>query len=495
MGLSISHDHFTANDYLLFTERLHANLSTLQKLLQNPDFGQGPGSIGAELEMYIVDDECRPTHLNQRIANLINDPQLTLELNQFNLEYNLSPVQITHQPFRHIAKEINCVVKRLNLCSQTLNARILPIGILPTLEKKDISAEAMTDIPRYHALSKALRSIGDMPFQINIDGSHPLQMLSPDITMEGANTSFQIHYRVSSEHFARRFNAIQLVTPIVLALGANSPTLFGHALWQETRIALFKHSVENRNHHKWHHPARVNFGTGWVREGAFELFAEAVYLYAPILPITSHHNSQEQLNQGITPALDELRLHQSSVWPWNRPVYDPAANGHLRIEMRALPAGPTIDDMVANAAFLIGIAEGLNDTIEQLIIGLPFNYAKYNFYEAAKQGLDAALIWPDTKNHQLKEISVVNLATELLPTAEKGLYQIGIAEDEVRWLLGNIKQRLEQKINGASWQLKMLNQLKRKYHTTDALKYLTEHYIQNFNNYASIVEWPEQPCQ
>ena len=84
---------------------------------------------------------------------------------------------------------------------------------------------------------------------------------------------------------------------------------------------------------------------------------------------------------GQAPALEELRLHQGTVWRWNRAVYDPASGGHLRIEMRALPAGPTVIDMLANAAFLIGLSLWLARQDERWTYVLSFERAEHNFTE------------------------------------------------------------------------------------------------------------------
>jgi hypothetical protein len=68
-----------------------------------------------------------------------------------------------------------------------------------------------------------------------------------DVGLEGANTSFQVHLRVDPDRFADHVNAAQLATGPVLAVAGNSPTFLGHRLWQETRVALFKQAVDDRD--------------------------------------------------------------------------------------------------------------------------------------------------------------------------------------------------------------------------------------------------------
>src|SRR6185295_670300 len=155
-------------------------------------------------------------------------------------------------------------------------------------------------------------------------------------------------------------------------------------LWEETRVALFRQATDDRRDPsvEWR-PARVSFGHGWVRHGALELFAESVLQHAPLLPIASDEDARARVRAGDVPELVELRLHQGTIWRWNRAVYDPTAGGHLRIELRALPAGPSLPDMLANAAFLLGLTLALAPDAERLVTALTFGQARLNFYAAA----------------------------------------------------------------------------------------------------------------
>ena len=370
--------------------------------------------------------------------------------------------------------------------------RIVPIGILPTLRQTDFGAHCITPRRRYHALVEQLiRRRGD-GFRIDINGDDPLKLQLADITLEGANTSFQLHYRVRPADYADTFNAVQLVTPLVLALGANSPTLFGHRLWDETRVPLFKQSIDTRHvdRYNWKEPARVNFGQGWTRRGALELFREVVRIYPSLLPVCSNASPRQEIADGIVPTLAELRLHQGTVWLWNRPVYDDVDGGHLRIEMRALPAGPTAVDMAANAAFLLGLAEGLRPRINELLPGLPFAMAEYNFYRAAQHGLAARLLWPGMGLSGYRELGVTQIATDLLPVARAGLEALGVAAAESGRYLGVIERRLQQRQTGAVWQRGMLARLREKMPLPDALHAFLEIYMEHSMANLPVAEWP-----
>lgn len=455
MGKAIEKTNFTEHDFAAFSGKLHDCLEALEEVLAIPDFGKGKPSIGAELELYLLDANETPLAENVAIQQRFANPQLTLELNRYNLEYNLSPVVAAGEPFAALEKQMMNVLERLRTLTAERGGSVLPIGILPTLRRKDFGAEAMTDEPRYRALSKILRKMRDQSFGINIDGLDPIRLVQDDVTLEGACTSFQLHYRTDPDRFTALWNSIQLVTPVVLGLAVNSPLLLGHRLWQETRVPLFKQAIDGREAggYGWRNPARVSFGHGWLRGGAMELFRQTVQLYPPLIPLVSSEKPKEVIAKGEVPVLTELSLHDGTIWSWNRPIFDPGQGGHLRIEMRALPAGPTPLDMAANAALFIGLAEGLTECVDELITGLPFSYAEYNFYRAAQFGLHANILWPSAKQNGLREKPLLEVAEDLLPLAERGLAGIGVEQQEIRRLLTVIERRLQTKRTGAEWQL------------------------------------------
>jgi hypothetical protein len=217
------------------------------------------------------------------------------------------------------------------------------VGILPSVRAADLGPDAMTDTPRFRALATGVRRLRERAFAIRIDGEEPLETRWTDVTPEGANTSLQVHLRVAPHRFAALHAAAQIATAPAVAAAGNSPLFLGHRLWEETRIALFKQAVDERGElpDGWRPPARVSFGHGWVRGGAHELFAESVALHVPLLPVCGDEDALACVRDGGVPRLEELRLHHGTVWRWNRAIYDPGAGGHLRIELRALPSGPT----------------------------------------------------------------------------------------------------------------------------------------------------------
>ncbi|ABC27264.1 uncharacterized conserved protein [Hahella chejuensis KCTC 2396] len=488
MGRHVDKAQFSAQEYADFQQRLQENLATLRKLLDDPDFGVGPASFGAELELYIIDKQGRPSAKNQEILAAVNDPNLTLELNRFNLEYNLEPTPASGASFSALQRQIDSVLRTLQGHAASHEASLLPIGILPTLKSEDMGPDAITDSPRYQALARQLREKRGEDFHISIKGRDTLDLYWQDVSLEGANTSFQFHYRVNPADFADAFNAAQLVTPLAVALAANSPLFLGRRLWHETRVALFKQATDYRIETplRLRLPARVLFGNGWVRKDAHEVFCEGVSLFEPLLPICGDGAA---LRPGQAPPLDELRLHQGSIWAWNRPIYDPADGGHIRIEIRALPAGPSTTDMLANAALTVGLIEGLRPAMHDMLPAIPFRYCEYNFYRAAKYGLRAKLFWPGQGGAGLQERPVLDILEDMLPVAEQGLHALAIAPTDVRHYLDVCAENLAQPVNGALWQLRMLERLRPHRSDEEALRELVIRYQENYLSGEPVHQW------
>ena len=439
-----------------------------------------------------MDDHARALPINREVLAQHLDPRLALELDRFNLELNLTPVPAAGDPFGTMEREMVAALAGLCASAATLGGRVASIGILPTLRPEDLDASAMTPLPRYRALATGLARMRRGPFHIDIRGRHEsMDLMADDVTLEGAGTSHQIHVRVPPRDFADTYNAAQLMTPLAVALAANSPVFLEKLLWEETRIALFKQAVDGRDPEQigWRGPSRVSFGHGWVRKGAFELFAESVSLFPPLIPVMGDEDPLTCVRDGGVPRLGELRLHHGTVWQWNRAVYDPAAGGHLRIELRALPSGPTPADMATNAAWLLGLVFGQRNAISSQIARLPFRYAEINFYRAAKLGLDAQLIWPSPGGSGLCEVPVAELAAQSIPLAHEGLAALGVDPEVAGQRLGVIRDRLAARTNGAVWQRRGLERFPGS--RREALARMLEAYLRHSNSGALVHEWSE----
>ena len=454
MSLEITREDFTEADHALFAERLQQSLDVLARLLDQEDFGTGPATLGAELELALVDPAGRPLPVNRSVLAAAVDPRVSLEIDRFNLEVNTRPVPLGGRAFTALAGRAGGLARR---------HRPGGGGVRRAVHHHRHPADAHPGRPQAghaHGLGALPRTLGGHPppaaptLRIRIAGDDPLDVGCADVTFEGANTSLQIHLRVPPRDFAATYNAAQIATAPVLAASGNSPLFLGHRLWEETRVALFRQAVDERiaaAEEDWR-PARVSFGHGWVREGALELFAESVALHPPLLPLVGSEDPAAYVRGRGVPALEELRLHHGTVWRWNRAVFDPSAGGHLRIELRALPAGPSVVDMAANAAFLVGLTLGLAPDARRLVTALTFGQARRNFYEAARLGLDAELLWPAHAPPSPRPVRAATLVLELLPVAREALLASGVDAAEVDTLLDVIAVRVARGRTGARWQ-------------------------------------------
>jgi hypothetical protein len=506
MGLSIDRESFSEDDHRAFAARLRADLLALERLLERPGFGTGPLSIGAEVELSLIDAAGRPladpagagggrtgpAGPNERVIAATGDPRLTVELNRYNLEYNSRPVPLAGRPFRTLDAEMAEALASIARAAAPLGGRPILIGVLPTLRAADLAREAMTNVPRFRALSTAIRRLrGGAVLAVHIDGEDPLDTACDDVTWEGANTSLQLHLRVPPAAFAATHTAVQIATAPALAAAGNAPLFLGHRLWEETRIALFKQAVDERGRlpASWHPAARVSFGHGWLRASALEAFAESVSLHAPLLPALDDEDPLVRVAAGGVPRLGALRLHHGTVWRWNRAVYDPAEGGHLRIELRALPSGPTRIDMLANAAFLIGATLGLRDEVGWMVSAFPFEHAHRNFYRAAQHGLDAELLWPHPEAPSPRPRGAAALVAELLPVARAGLLGAGVEAEEADALLDVVRDRVASGRTGARWQRRALAALERERPRERALAALVELYLEESAANRPVHRW------
>jgi hypothetical protein len=499
VGAEIEEETFTAEDFQKFEERLVDGLETLRALLRKPGFGQVETAIGAELEINLIDAKAQPLFLNRQVLPLTDDTRMTVELDRFNLECNTRPTLLAGRPFEKLEAELDSALLELGRAAAPLGGRVVAIGILPTLLAEHLQPSAITDSPRYRALSRSLRALRGTAFEARIDGEEPLTFTCDDVQMIGANTSFQVHLRVRPQDFARSYNAAQLAIAPVLAASGNSPLFLGRSLWQETRIALFKQGTDAREvahpsagpDGAWRRPARVAYGHGWVREGVVELFEENVRLHARLLPVVGPEDPRAVLAAGGIPELAELRLHHGTVYPWNRAIFDPSSGGHLRIEFRALPAGPSVLDMSANAAFLLGLTLGLAPRMDALLPGLPFPLAEWSFYRAAKQGLDAELLWPTSRGVSPEVVSARDLILRLAPLAREGLLSAGVDAPEVNRLIDLFVARTESGRTGARWQRAALAKLEaEKMPRSEALGAMVERYMEHAASKKPVHMWP-----
>jgi CBS domain-containing protein len=442
-----------------FMKAVLDDLRALAFMLENGRVESGVTRIGAEQEMFLVDRDLRPAPVSIEVLKQVNDPRLTTEIARFNLEANLTPLVLSGSCLSELEKELNEVISLARAGAASCGADILLSGILPTLLKSDLTLENLTPKPRYHELDRAVIRLRGGPFSIHIKGLDELQLTHDNIMMESCNTSFQVHFQTSPEEFVGHYNLAQAITAPLLAVAVNSPLLFGQRLWQETRVALFQHSTDARSRPQLarSQPTRVSFGDQWLEHSVVALFHDQLLRFRPIMISQPDEDPFQVLARGEIPQLSALRMHNGTVWRWNRACYG-AENGvaHLRIENRALPAGPSVIDEIANAAFFAGLMLALPEEYGDVAKRMRFDDAKSNFFRAARHGLDAQFNWLDGRSAPVSSL----VLEELLPLARQGLNNAGVELAETSKYLGIIEERVRSRRTGACWILKSLRAMR-----------------------------------
>lgn len=455
MGEHQVEQHVDETKAQAFMKALLEDLRALAFMLENGRVETGVTRIGAEQEMFLIDRHFRPAPISLEVLKQADDPRLTTEVARFNLEANLTPLELENNCFSRMEQELTDVIEMARNGAATQNVDVLLSGILPTLQKSDLTLDNLTPVARYHELDRGVIRMRGGPLSIHIKGLDELQLTHDNIMMESCNTSFQVHFQSNGEEFANHYNVAQVITAPVLAVAVNSPLLLGQRLWQETRVALFQHSTDERSRPQLarNQPTRVSFGDCWLQHSIIELFHDQITRFRPIMITQPDENPFAVLARGETPSLSALRLHNGTVWRWNRACYG-VHNGipHVRIENRALPSGPTIVDEVANAAFFTGLMVALPQVYGEIATQMPFDDAKSNFFRAARHGLDAQFHWLDGQSHN----AAVLILDQLLPLARQGLINAHVASGDVDKYLGIIEERARSRQTGARWIMKSL---------------------------------------
>jgi CBS domain-containing protein/gamma-glutamyl:cysteine ligase YbdK (ATP-grasp superfamily) len=444
-----------------FMRALLADLRALELMLDGGQFERGVRRIGAEQEMFLVDAAMRPAFVADEVLRRVGDQRLTTEIARFNLEANLTPLLLGGDCFSRMEREVQELIGRVRAVAQDLGADVLLAGILPTLQKSDLTLASMTPNARYEQLNREVMQQRGGPVSVHIKGLDEISLTSDNIMLLSSNTSFQVHLQVAPDEFVPLYNLAQAVTAPVLAAAVNSPLWLGARLWQETRLALFQHSADARTgaQQARQFPTRVGFGEQWLKGSVLELFREDIARFRVILTGDADEDPLKVLARGEVPSLSSLRLHNGTVWWWNRPCYGVVdGRAHLRIENRVLPSGPTTLDEFANAAFFIGLMCALPDEYGPVDKLMTFDDAKTNFFAAARHGLQAQLTWTDGRTYP----AAVLIREHLLPLARAGLKQAQVAAADIDLYLGTLEERVRTGQTGAQWTLNSLAAMRRR---------------------------------
>ena len=489
MGQDVDDRSFTREDRTRYREKVRRCLDVFARMLSEHDFSVGEPQVGVEIELNLVDDAGDPAMKNAEALEEIADEAFQTELGLFNVEINIPPQPASADGFAVLEETIRRDLNEAQAKAARAGAGLLMVGVLPTLREEHLGEHALSPNPRYHLLSDQILAARGEDIALVIDGADRLDTTADTIIPEAACTSTQLHLQVEPDDFATTWNAAQAVAGVQVAVGANSPFLLGRQLWHETRIPLFEQATDTRSEELKAQGVRprVFFGERWITS-VFDLFEENVRYFPALLPIVEDEDPVAELEAGRVPSLAELRLHNGTVYRWNRPIYDVAdGRPHLRVENRLLPAGPTVVDTLANAALFYGLVHVMRQSERPVWSQLSFRAAEDNFHQAARVGIDTDQYWPSVGTVSAREL----VLRHLLPLAHEGLAQMGVAGDVADRLLGVVEQRCIRGVNGATWLIDAFeSELRRTSDRADAMRAVTRHYAALMHENEPVHLWP-----
>lgn len=475
MGQEITRAHFSAADFSQFDNRLAGETAALRSFAKSGGFSDPRFVAGFELEAWLLDHAGFPNPVNETYLRALNDPLVVPELSRFNVELNAPPVEMGVGVLAALEESLLVTWEKCQQVAHGMDTVLAMIGILPTIRDADLNLASMSAMKRFEVLNtQVLRQRNGALIRLDIAGEDHLQLHRHDVMLEAATTSFQLHLQVPYESAGRYYNASLIAAAPLLAAAVNSPLLFGQRLWQETRVPLFEQSVELGGYAGLAEPTlrRVSFGRGYVANSVLELFEENLEHYPVLLPMP----------QTEAPArFPHVRLHNGAIWRWVRPLvgFDASGRAHVRIEQRVLPSGPTVLDMIANAALYYGLVRALAQRWPVAESELPFAAARANFYAAARHGLQADLSWLDGQRYTAQDL----LIETCLPLARKGLGDFGLPPAEIERYLGVVEARVRSGHTGAAWQLRRFEALDGDVHC------MMDEYLENQRAGAPVHEW------
>jgi len=488
MGDEVADTTFSRENRQRYRDKVKLCLDVFARMLAEARFDPDRRSIGLEIELNLTEETGDPAMANTHVLELIADDDFQTELAQFNIEINIPPRRLEGPVFSELEDTVRRDLNHAEEQAQQAHAHMMIIGILPTLTEQLLNGSALSANPRYKLLNEQIFAARGEDLEIDIRGVERLAILADTIAPEAACTSVQLHQLVDPAAFGAHWNAAQSIAGVQLAIGANSPFFFGRELWRETRIALFEQTTDTRPEELKAQGVRprVWFGERWITS-IFDLFEENVRYFPALLPVVEEEDPVSVLESGGAPRLQELRLHNGTIYRWNRPIYDIAGGQpHLRVENRVLPAGPTIVDTLANAAFYYGLVRVLVEDERPIWTQMSFSAAEDNFYTGAREGLDARVYWPGVGEVPATEL----VLRRLLPMARDGLARWGVDAADADRLLEIIERRCVDGVNGASWQAAAFHRLYDRLDREDALREMTVRYREHMHSNEPVHTWP-----
>ncbi|MGR8931049.1 MAG: glutamate--cysteine ligase [Gammaproteobacteria bacterium] len=474
MGQEIHTTAYLEADYRRFQQRLSVETELLGKFIQHHVCSERPPVAGFEIEAWLLYDDMRPAPKNETYLQTFNNPMAAPELAKFNVEMNTQPMPLTADAFDRLHGNLSDTWRRAESHAKSMDLNLMMIGTLPTLEQRELNLGNMSNMNRYRVLNRQVLETRGRPIVLDICGHEHLRVEHHDVMLEAATTSFQLHIQVPLSVAHHFYNASIIVSAAMVAMCANAPYLFGKDLWAETRIPMFEQAIalggyQGASEGPLH---RVSFGSDFARHSILECFQENLQHFPVLLP---------ELFDDVPEMFSHLRLHNGTIWRWNRPLvgFDEDGTPHIRIEHRVPSAGPTVLDAIANAVFFYGLVKNLCDECVAGHADISFAQAKDNFYQAARHGLDTHVIWFGGRKLRLLTL----MDSELIPRARQGLKSFGIDNSDIEAYLDIIGERLANQQTGSHWQRRFIKT------NPGEFSALTKLYLQHQREGEAVARW------
>jgi len=460
-------------EYEEFDQHLLAETNLLEQWFIEQVFTERELEAGTEIELFLLDSNYDPAPHNLSFINKVNEPCLIPEVGAAHLEINSCHVALSGNCLSTLHNNILTSWKKICDVAHQNNFHLALIGSLPTANENYAQLKFMTNKERYYLIDNCMNEQrGGRPIKLDIDGYESIQMEPESLAVNGLISAFQLHIQIGLGQSVHYYNIAQAIAGPMLALSSNSPYLFGRHIWCDTRIATFDQVMTLSRFDRANGFKCCLFGTGYLKDSFFELFDQNMQFFPRLIPEVSRESSLENMFH--------VRRQNGVVYRWNRPVIDfnLQHQPHLRIEHRGPSSGPTVVDMIANAAFFYGLINYFAIQRTPIEYLLPFHLARKNFFNAARYGLDTKFGW--FLGH---EISATDLLQQLIPLARKGLQSLGINATDTAYYLGIIQRRVDTQTNGSNWQCRFIEKYGKDFHAMMSL------YLQNQYKETPVSEW------
>ncbi|KTD61700.1 hypothetical protein [Legionella spiritensis] len=475
MGTAIVNRIFRKADYHAFYNVLRDETNLLKKWVKEKNMSERTKEVGLELEGWLLDENMSPSQSNLQFIRDYKDYHLVFEITKSCLEINSDRYPLDSHVFSRHEASLNEYIGKCIANAGEQHKNFIYVGALPTAQTTSFSKKFLTKAARYHAIDKSMVNLRDgNPICFDIQGEQDRFIKRiHSVAIGGAIAALQIHLRIGLSESARCYNTAQIIAAPLVALCCNSPCLLGQRLWSESRIPFLEQLFQMKNKYNNQWTTRAFFGRGYLKQSMLELFIENETFHESLLPEINSASREQMLN---------LRLHNGTIYRWNRPVlgFDESGGPHFRIENRMLSSGPTVVDMCANMAFYIGLIQFFSNRAVPLESEVAFKTARRNFYLAARHGLAAKLNWVDNKTCNAGEL----LLNTLLPAAWQGLTQLDINQSEIGFYLSILEARVRTLRTGSYWQNLFLEK------NNNDVVHLTQTYVELQKKGFPVHEWP-----